>query len=114
MTKQSRVQIAATSTNNNIVAGDIVEFAQTGRAISFGFAAEGAGLLIDILIDSVLIAQGLTPGIGAAATAMPIYPDNFPVTDEVMAAGQRLTIRVQNPTGGALWLNFTLNITELG
>lgn len=113
MTKQSRVQIAATSTNANILAGDLYEFATRGRAISFGFLAEGAGLLIDILVNSEVIAQGLVPGIGAAATTMPVYPDNFPVTDEVMGQGDRLTIRVQNTTGGALYLNYTLNITEV-
>jgi len=113
MTIQKRVQIGATSTNANILSGSIFEFLPADMVLNLGFVMEGAGLLVTILRNGEIIAEDVVPNIGAAATTMPKIPDDYMVTEEPFLAGDRLTVKVQNTSGGALYLNYAVNYTEV-
>jgi hypothetical protein len=110
-TIQKAISIPLTSTNANIIAGSQFEFAVMNQLINLGFKAEATGLKINIFLNDQLLAEDLEPAIGAAATTKPVMPDDYPVTNEGMLAGDRLTIRVQNTTGAAVILNYAVNIT---
>lgn len=110
-TIQKAVSIGASTTVANIIAGSQYEFATMDQILNIGFKAEATGLKINIFLNDQLICEDLEPAIGSAATVKPVMPDDYPVTHEGMVAGDRLTIRVQNTTVGALVLNYAVNIT---
>lgn len=112
-TIQKRKQIAATTTEANILSGDIYEFMPYAASLNVGLVVEAVGVYVTILLNDKILCQDLQPAVGAAATTMPVAPDNYPVTDEVVMPGDRLTIRVYNSTGGALYTNYALNLTPL-
>lgn len=113
MTIQKRIQVGATSTNANILAGAVFEFCPSDLILNFGFVIEAAGLLVTILRNGEIIAEDLVPNIGAAATTMPKVPDDYMVTDEPFLQGDRITVKVQNTTAGALYINYALNYTQV-
>jgi len=105
---QKKVSIAANTIESNILAGDPFEFLQYDAQVVFGFNASATGLAVDIFTGTDLVVSELEPLVAAT------YPNNdeLDVTD-LVGAGERVTIRVNNTTGGALDLYYRLIITPL-
>lgn len=90
--------IAAGAVNNNLVSGSAFEFAKQRQVVSLGVVQSATGMFCTIQAGSDIIAEEFSLPI---LTTYPIIPDNMYFTD-VMEPGDRLVIRVRNPTGGAL------------
>jgi len=90
--------IAAGAVNNNLVAGSAFEFARTRQIVSVGVAQSATGMFSTIQAGSDIIAEEFEPPI---LTRYPIIPDEMYFTD-VMEQGDRLVVRMRNPTAGAL------------
>lgn len=90
--------IAAGATNNNLVSGSAFEFARQRQVVSLGLVQSATGMFGTIQAGSDVIAEEFSLPI---LTTYPIIPDNMYFTD-VMEAGDRLVLRVRNPTAGAL------------
>lgn len=90
--------IAAGGVNNNLVSGSAFEFARTRQVVSLGLAQSATGMFANIQAGADVIVEEFSPPI---LTRYPIIPDEMYFTD-VMEAGDRLVVRVRNPTGGAL------------
>lgn len=110
-TIQKSVSVGATTTIANIIAGSQYEFAGMNQLLNLGFKTTATGLRVSIFLNDSLLCDELEPSIGSGT---PIMPDDYPVTSEGMVAGDRLTIKVQNTTGGALVLYYAVNITPAG
>lgn len=64
-------------------------------------AVEGSatGLLYDVIVGGQQVALAVAAG---ARNALPLVPDDLAVLNVEVIAGQRITLRVSNPTAGAL------------
>jgi len=90
--------IAAGAVNSNLVSGSAFEFARTRQLVSLGVVQSATGMFGTITSGPDIIAEEFSlPILGT----YPIIPDNMYFTD-YMEAGDRLVIRVRNPTAGAL------------
>lgn len=90
--------IAAGAVNTNLVSGSAFEFAKTRQVVSIGVAQSATGMFCTIQAGADIVAEEFSMPI---LTRYPIIPDEMYFTD-AMEAGDRLVLRVRNPTGGAL------------
>jgi len=90
--------IAAGAVNNNLVSGSAYEFARSRQIVSLGVVQSATGMFCTIQSGADIVAEEFSLPI---LTTYPIIPDNMYFTD-LMEMGDRLVIRVRNPTAGAL------------
>lgn len=90
--------IAAGAVNNNLVSGSAFEFARQRQVVSIGVVQSATGMFATLQAGPDIIAEEFSLPI---LTTYPIIPDNMYFTD-IMEPGDRLVIRVRNPTAGAL------------
>jgi len=90
--------IAAGAVNNNLVSGSAYEFARSRQIVSLGVVQSATGMFCTIQSGADIVAEEFSLPI---LTTYPIIPDNMYFTD-LMELGDRLVIRVRNPTAGAL------------
>lgn len=90
--------IAAGAVNNNLVSGSAFEFARQRQLVSLGIAQAATGMFCTLQAGADIIAEEFSPPI---LTRYPLIPDEMYFSD-VMEPGDRLVIRVRNPTGGAI------------
>lgn len=99
---QKSISIAANSTNNNILSGEIFEFVPEELDLKVLLTQSATGLRVDIYADSDAVATNLEPNI---RTGNPINPDDlcaeFGVDEKT-----RLSVKVTNTTAGALTLYY--------
>jgi hypothetical protein len=101
--------IAAGAVNNNLVSGSAFEFARTRQVISLGVVQSATGMFATIQAGPDIIVEEFSLPI---LTTYPIIPDNMYFTD-VMEVGDRLVIRVRNPTAGALTARAVIQVSPL-
>lgn len=90
--------IGATSTNQNTLAGSAFEFARSRGIVSLGVAQAATGMFDTLQAGADIIAEEFSVPI---LTRYPIIPDEMYFTD-VVEAGDRIIVRVRNPTAGAI------------
>lgn len=101
--------VAAGATNNNLVSGSAFEFARRRQVVSMGIAQAATGMFATLQAGADVIAEEFSMPI---LTRYPIVPDEFYFTD-VMEPGDRLVIRVRNPTGGALVARAVVQLSDI-
>lgn len=101
--------IAAGAVNNNLVSGSAFEFARTRQVVSLGVVQSATGMFATIQAGPDIIVEEFSLPI---LTTYPIIPDNMYFTD-VMEVGDRLVIRVRNPTAGALTARAVIQVSPL-
>lgn len=106
---QREVSIAAGAVSDNILSGSAFEFARQNSLVSIGVAQSVTGCFATINSGSDVIAEEFSPAI---LTRYPIIPDEMYYSD-VAAAGDRLVIRVRNPTAGAITIRAVVQLTSL-
>lgn len=95
---QKEVSVAAAGTNDNVFSGSAFEFARTRVLLSLGVTAAATGSFITINSGSDVLLEESAPYV---ATLFPVVPDQMFYND-VMEQGDRLVLRVRNPTAGAI------------
>lgn len=90
--------VAANTTTANVLAGESIEFPRMRAALEILATGSAAGMLMYLQIGSrvVMDYQGI-PG----TNRYPFAPDDL-VLQAAAAAGERIILKFQNPTGGAL------------
>lgn len=101
--------VAAGVSLANIFAGSAYEFANRNRVASVGLTAAATGTFATLQSGPDIVAEEFAP---IVRTAMPIIPDDFYFND-VMAIGDRLVLRIRNPTAGAVIHRAVANLTDL-
>jgi len=106
---QKSVSVAAGATNDNVITGSQFEYLPYNALVEFGLNGSATGLLADVYSGQDIIAEDIALN---ALNRTAIYPDDYTFND-VAAAGDRLKVRVRNPTGGALTVFYSVRITPL-
>jgi hypothetical protein len=106
---QRETSVAAGAVNENLLAGSAFEFARQNSLVSIGVVQSATGGFATIQSGSDIVAEEFPPEI---KTSFPIIPDEMYYSD-VAAAGDRLVVRVRNPTGGALVFRVIAQVTPL-
>lgn len=106
---QVETSIAAGAVNQNLLTGSAFEFLRRNALVSMGVTAAATGSFATIQSGADIVVEEFAP---AVLTRFPIIPDEMYYSD-VGAAGDRLVIRVRNPTGGAIVHRAIVQITEL-
>jgi len=106
---QREVSIAAGAVNDNVVAGSAFEFARRRTIVSLGVTQAATGMFCTLQAGPDIISEEFSPVI---ATRYPIIPDEMYYTD-VMEVGDRLVIRIRNPTGGAVIARAVVMLSDL-
>ena len=101
--------VAAGGTNDNLFSGSAYEFANRARVCSIGVTAAATGTFATLQSGPDIVAEEFAP---VVRTAMPVIPDDFYFND-VMDVGDRLVLRVRNPTGAAVIHRAIANLTDL-
>jgi hypothetical protein len=95
---QRETSVAAGATNDNLLSGSAFEFARQNAVVSMGITAAATGTFATVQSGPDVVQEEAQC---IVRTAMPIVPDDF-VLNFAAAAGDRLVVRVRNPTGGAV------------
>lgn len=106
---QRETNIALTSVNDNILSGSAFEFARQNSLVTIGLTQAATGMFANINSGADVIAEEFAPVI---ATRFPIIPDEMYYTD-VAVTGDRLVIRVRNPTAGAIIARAIVQVSPL-
>lgn len=106
---QKEVSIAAGAVNENLLSGSAFEFLRQNSVVSLGLTAAATGTFATIQSGPDIVAEEFAPAI---ATRYPIIPDEMYYND-VGAAGDRLVVRVRNPTGGAVIVRCIAQVTAI-
>jgi hypothetical protein len=107
---QREVSIPAGGLNENLLAGSAFEFARQAQVVSIGLTQAATGMFGTIQSGGDIVAEEFSP---AVLTRFPIIPDEMYYND-VMAVGDRLVVRVRNPTAGAVIARCLVQIQPLG
>jgi hypothetical protein len=107
---QKAPSIAAGATNDNILSGSAYEFARQPTLISLGIMQSATGMFFTFQSGSDVVVEESEPAI---ATRFPIIPDEMYYND-VAAPGDRIVVRVRNPTAGALTARCIAQLSPLG
>jgi hypothetical protein len=107
---QREVSVAAGAVNDNILSGSAFEFARQNSLVTIGVTQAATGMFANINSGADVVAEEFSPAI---ATRFPIIPDEMYYTD-VAVTGDRLVIRVRNPTGGAIIVRCIVQVSPLG
>lgn len=96
---QLRTTIATVTTNNNVLAGNQFEFFPTRAIAEISVLGAATGLICDVLVGQRAIITQMPVSVVTVANRFGIYPDDFTIKAGGQA-GERVIIRIQNPTGG--------------
>jgi len=97
-----RVNLAAGAVNQNIFAGNYIEFVPDDCILQFGFTSDEAAatadnIKLDVLCGTEQIARQYVP---RASGAQPVFPDDFHLSCPA-PAGERIVGSVRNAAAGA-------------
>lgn len=109
---QGNISIAANAVNDNVLAGSQFEFLPYDAQLEFGLNgdANGADLRVDVYSGQDVLLENAPM---SAQNRIPVYPDDFSLTD-VAGAGERIKVRVRNTSGAAARsLLYSVRITPL-
>lgn len=103
------VSVPAAGVVENALAGSAFEFARVPSLVSIGVAQGAAGMFATITAGADVVAEEFVPPL---LTRYPIIPDEMYFSD-VAAAGDRLVVRVRNPTAGAITARVVAQVSPL-
>lgn len=106
---QVETTIVAGAVNQNLLQGSAFEFLRRNALVSMGLTAAATGSFATIQSGADIVVEEFAP---AVLTRFPVIPDEMYYSDVGMA-GDRLVIRVRNPTGGNIIHRALVQITEL-
>ena len=106
---QKEVEVAANTTEENVLSGSAFEFLRRNAIVSAGAVGSATGLYVTMQSGGDIV---LEESPAAIKTSFPSIPDEMFYND-VGVSGDRLVIRVRNSTAGALTIRVLVQITDL-
>lgn len=104
-----QVSLAAGANDDNILSGSAFEFLRRNAVVSIGILADVTGSFVTIQSGSdILLEESPTP----VKAGFPQIPDDMYFND-VGVVGDRLVVRLRNPTAGAIVFTIITQITDL-
>lgn len=105
-TMQFETPVAAGATVANAFSGSAFEFMRVNSLVSLGCTASATGCFISITSGSDVILEESPPVVKATP---PVIPDEMYYND-FAAPGDRLVLRLRNPTGGPVTFRGIANV----
>lgn len=90
--------VAANTTTANILSGKMREFLEEASILRIGILGSAVGLRSTLIVGSEVIIDDQELPVG---TTLPAFPDQV-IAEAGGFAGDRITLRLRNTTGGAL------------
>lgn len=106
---QKTDSVATTVTLENALSGSAFEFARTNQLVSIGVVCDTAGCFATITNGSDVLLEESEVDV---KSTYPVIPDNMYYND-VATQGDRLVIRLRNPTGGTVVFKTVVQITPI-
>lgn len=106
---QKKVAVAAGDSVENVLSGSAFEFARRNQIASIGVVCSTLGCFATIQAGSDIV---LEESEVAVKSSYPIIPDEMYYND-VLAQGDRLVVRVRNPTAGSVNFFVLVQLTDL-
>lgn len=106
---QKKDTVATTVTLENALSGSAFEFARTNQLVSISVVADTAGAFCTITNGSDILLEESEVDVKAT---FGVIPDSFYYND-VATQGDRLVIRLRNPTGGNVVFFTIVQITPI-
>lgn len=103
------VSVAAGGTNENLLSGSAFEFLRGNSLVSIGVTAAATGTFATIQSGADIVAEEFAPPV---LTRYPIIPDEMYFSD-VGVGGDRLVVRVRNPTAGAVIHRVACQVSQI-
>jgi hypothetical protein len=106
---QKTDSVLTTVTLENALSGSAFEFARTNQLVSLGVVSNTAGGFATITNGSDILLEESEVAVKAT---YPVIPDEMYYND-VATQGDRLVIRLRNPTGGTVVFKTVVQITPI-
>lgn len=106
---QKTDSVLTTVTVENALSGSAFEFARSNQLVSIGVVSDTAGCFATITNGSDILLEESEVAVKAT---YPVIPDEMYYND-VAAQGDRLVIRLRNPTGGTVVFKTVCQITPI-
>lgn len=106
---QKTTTVGAGATVENVLSGSAFEFLRRNAIVSMGVVCDTAGAFITIQSGSDIV---LEESQAAVKATFPVIPDEMYYND-VGVTGDRLVIRLRNPTAGAVVFRTIVQLTDL-
>ena len=106
---QKTESVATTVTVENAISGSAFEFARTNQLVSIGIVSDTAGTFATITNGADIL---LEESECAVKSTYPVIPDEMYYND-VATQGDRLVIRLRNPTGGTVVFKVIVQVTPI-
>ncbi len=99
--------VAANTTTANVLAGKAMEFVQEPSVITVGIAASAVGLMATVVVGTEVVVDDQEV---SSINRMPQFPEDV-LAEGGAFAGDRVTVRLRNSTGGAITGFVKINVT---
>jgi hypothetical protein len=106
---QKEVSVGIGETVENVLSGSAFEFLRRNAVVSIGVTAAATGTFTTVQSGSDIVLEESPTFVKAA---FPIIPDEMFYND-VGVMGDRLVVRLRNPTGGAVVMRCLVQLTDL-
>jgi len=106
---QKEISVGVGATVENALAGSAFEFLRRNAVVSLGITAAATGTFVTVQSGSDIVLEESPAYVKAA---FPIIPDEM-VYNDVGVQGDRLVVRLRNPTAGAIIMRVVAQITNL-
>jgi len=100
------VSVAANATSANQLAGLLYEFLPRNTSLLLAATSSAVGINCTLIIGGVVV---INDSAISQANRFPLIPDDV-VTQENGRAGSRVILTFRNTTGGALTVNWSLDV----
>lgn len=109
---QRRNSVATTAVVENVFAGSAFEFLRGNAVLSIGIVADDPGMVFSLSLGSDIVVEEALVADTAGVARFPIIPDEFWYSD-VGVQGDRLVLRLRNPTGATIVASTIAQLTNL-
>ena len=106
---QKEISVGVGATVENALSGSAFEFLRRNAVVSIGVTAAATGTFVTIQSGSDIVLEESPPFV---LTNFPSIPDQMYYND-VGRAGDRLIVKLRNPTAGAIIMRVVVQVTDL-
>ena len=106
---QKEISVGAGATVENALSGSAFEFLRRQAIVSAGVTAAATGTFVTMQSGADIVLEESPTAVKAS---FPIIPDEMFYND-VGVVGDRLVVRLRNPTAGAIIMRVLVQVTDL-
>lgn len=106
---QKEISVGAGATVENALSGSAFEFARSNQLVAIGVTAAATGTFVTIQSGADIVLEE-SPTV--VKTTYPVIPDEMYYND-VAVQGDRLVVRLRNPTAGAITMRVLVQTTNI-